>query len=85
MEVLLQLLVAGAWTFTLVNSFRRLLRLARVSHLQRWDSDIRVRSGLNRIWWWLGQEEFWGAARYDVAHALQISLLVFLFVWRMAG
>ncbi|MGQ9482844.1 hypothetical protein [Chloroflexus sp.] len=58
MELLLQLLVAGVWTLALVNSLRRLVRLARVSHLQRWDSNIRVRSGLNRIWWWLGREEF---------------------------
>jgi hypothetical protein len=46
---------------------------------------VRVRSGLNRIWWWLGQEEFWRMARSDVAYALQISLLVFLFVWHMAN
>ncbi|ABY35741.1 MAG: hypothetical protein KatS3mg054_0885 [Chloroflexus sp.] len=85
MELLLQLLVAGVWTLALVNSLRRLVRLARVSHLQRWDSNIRVRSGLNRIWWWLGREEFWHPARYDVAYALQISLLVFLFVWHMAN
>ncbi|MBO9310857.1 hypothetical protein QTO31_15165 [Chloroflexus sp. MS-CIW-1] len=85
MEMLLQLLVAGAWMFTLVNGLRRLVRLARVSHLQRWDNHVRVRSGLNRIWWWLGQEEFWRMARSDVAYALQISLLVFLFVWHMAN
>lgn len=85
MELLLQLLVAGVWTLALVNSLRRLVRLARVSHLQRWDSNMRVRSGLNRIWWWLGREEFWHLARYDVAYALQISLLVFLFVWHMAN
>ncbi len=83
MEVLLQLLVAGVWTLTFVNGLRRLVRLARVSHLQRWNADVRVRSGLSRIWWWLGQEEFWKETRYDAAQALQVSLLVFFFVWHM--
>ncbi|NJM05774.1 hypothetical protein HC891_05625, partial [Candidatus Gracilibacteria bacterium] len=49
----LQLMVVCVWAATMTVHTRRLLRLACVEQLRRWEG-LRVRSSLNRIWWWLG-------------------------------
>lgn len=80
MSTLLQLMVVGVWGLTFVNQTRRLLRLARVEGLRNWGDDAR-RYGLNRIWWWLGQDEFWHGLRPDCAKALELTMLIFLVAW----
>ena len=79
MVTFLHLLIAGVWASTLVIHTRRLLRLACVAQLQRWERE-RLRSGLSRIWWWLGQDTFWSAVWPDCARAIEVSLMVFLIV-----
>lgn len=80
MSVLLQLLVVGVWGLTLVTSTRRLLRLARVGQLRNWGDDAR-RYGRSRIWWWLGQDEFWHGVRLDSLKALELTAMIFLLAW----
>jgi hypothetical protein len=80
MMLLLQLMIAGVWATTLVLQTRRLFRLACVAQLSRWE-ETRLRSGLSRIWWWLGQQEYWSGVRPDCIKAIELSLLIFLFGW----
>lgn len=80
MSVLLQLMVVGVWALTVVTSTRRLLRLARVEGLRNWGEDRR-RYGLNRIWWWLGQNEFWHEVQSDCLKALELTAMIFLVAW----
>jgi hypothetical protein len=83
MPVLLHLVMIGVWGITLVSHTRRLFRLARVAQLRNWE-DTRLRMGLNRIWWWLGQNEFWVGVKADCLKALEISLMIFLIAWGMS-
>ena len=80
MAIVLQLLLVGVWGMTFVTHTRRLLRLARVEHLRNWGDDAR-RLGLNRIWWWLGQHEFWRGVTPDCLKAIEITTLAFLVAW----
>jgi hypothetical protein len=80
MPVLLQLLLAGVWASTVIVHMRRLFRLACVAQLRNWE-EVRLRSGWNRIWWWLGQDEFWTRVRYDTWQAIQVTLMIFLIAW----
>jgi hypothetical protein len=83
MPMFLHLVMVGVWGVTLVAHMRRLFRLACVNQLRNWE-DTRVRMGLNRIWWWLGQDEFWRGMRYDCMKALEVSLLIFMLAWGMS-
>lgn len=83
MALLLQLIIAGVWASTIVVHTRRLFRLACVAQLQKWEN-IRLRSGLNRIWWWLGKDEFWNGVRADSQRAIEISLMIFLIAWGLS-
>lgn len=82
MPLLLHLVIAGVWASTLINHTRRLFRLACVEQLRNWEEE-RVRSGLNRIWWWLGKDEFWNEVQADCVKAIEITLLIFLIAWGM--
>jgi len=84
MALLLQLFIAGVWASTLVIHTRRLFRLACVGQLRRWDEQVRLRSSLRRIWWWLGQDEFWCDVRPDCMRAIEVSLMIFLIAWGVA-
>ena len=66
MSMLFQFFITAIWAALLINSTRRLLRLAHVEQLQRWGR-IRLRSGLNRVWWWLGQHEVGAEVGYALA------------------
>jgi hypothetical protein len=77
MALLLQLMIAVVWATTLILQTRRLFRLACVAQLREWQ-EVRLRSGLNRIWWWLGQQEYWRGVRIDCIKAIELSLMVFL-------
>jgi hypothetical protein len=80
MTIILQLVMLGAWGMTLVTHMRRLLRLARVEQLRNWGDNAR-RLGLNRIWWWLGQNEFWHGVTPDCLKAIEITAIVVLIAW----
>lgn len=82
MSVVLHLLIVGVWGLTLVTHTRRLLRLARVEQLRNWGDEAR-RLGLNRIWWWLGQDEFWHGVRLDCLKAIEVTVMIFLIAWGM--
>lgn len=83
MAALLQLLITGIWASALVIHTRRLFRLARVTQLRRWDG-VRWRSGLNRLWWWLGQDEFWHDVRADGMRCVQLTCMIFLLAWGLS-
>jgi len=80
MSMLLQLFITAIWGALLISSTRRLLRLAHVEQLQHWGR-IRLRLGLNRMWWWLGQHEYWQQVRADSAICLQLTLMIFVIAW----
>jgi hypothetical protein len=83
MPLLLHLMIAGVWASTLVIHTRRLFRLARVEQLRNWEEQ-RLRSGLNRLWWWLGQDEFWRGVTPDCLRALEVSLLIIMIALGMS-
>lgn len=83
MSVLLQLMVVGVWSMTFVTQTRRLLRLARVEQLRNWGDESR-RLGLNRIWWWLGQNEFWHGVQADSLKAIELTAMIFLIAWSIS-
>jgi hypothetical protein len=83
MPMLLHLMIIGVWGVTLVSHTRRLLRLACVAQLRRWE-ETRLRMGFKRIWWWLGQDEFWLGVRNDSLKAIEISLMIFMIAWGMS-
>jgi hypothetical protein len=80
MALFLQLMIAGVWSTTLVIQTRRLFRLACVAQLWQWE-EVRLRSGLNRIWWWLGQDEYWRGVQPDCVKAIELSLMILLIGW----
>lgn len=78
--ILVQLAIVGAWAATLLRHTRRLLRLAQAN--PAWASQDRtVRPVANRIWWWLGREEFWRTVQLDALHCVEITLIAFLLVY----
>lgn len=77
MAMLLNLMLAAIWASTLVIHTRRLFRLACVEQLRRWEAE-RLRSGLNRIWWWLGQDEFWRGVTPDCLRAIELTAMIFV-------
>jgi hypothetical protein len=77
MVTLLQLFIAGVWAATVIVHTRRLMRLACVTQISRWEK-AKMRAGLGRIWWWLGQDRFWDGLRRDVLHSIEITLMIFL-------
>jgi hypothetical protein len=84
MPLLLHLMMAGVWASTIVIHTRRLFRLARVEQLARWEDHVRLRAGANRIWWWLGQQEFWRGVIPDCVRAMEITAMIFLIAWGMS-
>lgn len=84
MATIMHLLVAGVWATTMIIHTRRLFRLACVTQLRKWEK-VRLRSGLNRIWWWLGQDEFWDKLRIDTLRSIEITMMVFLIAWGMGA
>jgi hypothetical protein len=70
------LLLISVWAIPLSLHTRRLFRLAVVPLVA--DRRLYVRSKAQRIWWWLGRDEFWTALRRDVLRAIEASLLIAL-------
>jgi len=79
-ELIVQLAIVGIWSAMLVIHTRRLLRLAQVESLAQW-GERRLRPKLNRVWWWLGREEYWSAVQVDVLRCMQMTLIMFLMAW----
>jgi len=47
-----------------------------------WTSQERtVRQQANRMWWWLGREEFWRTVQLDALRCVEITLMVFLLAY----
>lgn len=78
MTYMLLLVIASIWAATIIIHTRRLLRLAKVEQLHR---NTRLRTSLNRIWWWLGQDAFWNDVQTDGLRAVQLTLMIFLVAW----
>jgi hypothetical protein len=77
---IVQLVIVGMWSAMLVIHTRRLLRLAQVESLAQW-GERKLRPKLNRVWWWLGREEYWRAVQVDVLHCVQMTFMMFLLAW----
>ena len=77
MPLLLNLMLAGIWASTLVIHTRRLFRLACVEQLRNWE-ELRLRSGLNRLRWWLGKDEFWRGVIPDCLRAIELTAMIFV-------
>ena len=63
---------------------RRLLRLAKVESLAQW-GERRLRPKLDRVWWWLGREEYWREVQTDVLRCMQLTFMLFLMAWGIYG
>jgi hypothetical protein len=79
-ELIVQLVIVALWAAMLIIHTRRLLRLAQVESLAQW-GERRLRPKLNRVWWWLGREEYWRAVQVDVLRCMQMTLIMFLMAW----
>jgi hypothetical protein len=79
-ELIVQLAIVGIWAAMLIIHTRRLLRLAQVESLAQW-GERRLRPKLNRVWWWLGREEYWSAVQVDVLRCMQMTVIMFLMAW----
>ena len=78
--ILVQLAIVGAWGATIFRHTHRLLRLAYAD--SAWASqDQTVRPLANRIWWWLGREEFWRTLQLDALRCVEITLMAFLLAY----
>ena len=77
---IVQLVIVGMWSAMLVIHTRRLLRLAQVELLAQW-GERKLRPKLNRVWWWLGREEYWRAVQVDVLRCVQMTFMMFLLAW----
>lgn len=83
-ESIVQLVIVGMWAVILAIHTRRLLRLAKVESLAQW-GERRLRPKLDRVWWWLGREEYWRAVQADVLRCMQLTFMLFLMAWGMYG
>ena len=78
--IVLQLAIVAAWATTILRHTRRLFRLAHVN--MAWAAqDQTVHPLANRIWWWLGRDEFWRTVQEDGFRCVEITLMVFLLVY----
>ena len=78
--IFLQLAIVAAWAATILRHTRRLLRLAHANPA-RTSQDQTVRPLANRIWWWLGREEFWRTVQLDALRCVEITLMAFLLIY----
>lgn len=76
MAAIIQLAIIGAWGALLFLHTRRLYRLATVPITS--DRGRYLRSKAERMWWWLGREEFWARIQRDSARCIEATLMVLL-------
>ncbi len=79
-ESIVQLVIVGMWSIILGVHTPRLLRLAKVATLVQ-SGERRLRPKLDRVWWWLGREEYWRAVQTDVLRGMQLTFMLFLMAW----
>ena len=82
--LIVQLAIISMWGCILFVHMRRLLRLAKVSTPNLLYESSR-RTKLERVWWWLGREEFWRAVQLDGLRCTQLTMMVFLMAWGLFG
>ncbi|KAB8145190.1 hypothetical protein F8S13_05000 [Chloroflexia bacterium SDU3-3] len=80
LAMLVQLSVVGIWSAMFVTNTRRLLRLAQAVSIDSLRNHP-LRHRLNRVWWWLGREEFWRAVQFDCLHCVQLTLVLLMMAW----
>lgn len=80
MAVAAQLAITGSWGLLLTLHILRLYRLARVPVVIRRLHYMRYKA--ERMWWWLGREEFWRAAQRDTLRCIQMTLMIVLTILR---
>jgi hypothetical protein len=79
MVLFVQLVIVGTWGAALLIHTRRLLRMATVSAAHNPHNQIREKA--QRIWWWLGRNEFWQVTCTDVVRCLEVTLMVVILAW----
>ena len=77
-QLLVQCAIITLWSAVIGIHTRRLLRLTRVAFVQ--GSEPKLRHRLERLWWWLGREEFWRSVYADGLRCTQMTFMVFLLV-----
>ena len=74
MVAFVQLMLIGVWAGLLSLHTRRLYRLANVPVSA--DRALYVRSKAQRMWWWLGRDEFWAAMSRDMLRSIEVTLMI---------
>ena len=82
MARIVQMAIIVVWAAPVVLHSRRLVQLAHIN--TRWTARSQfLRQHLQRIWWWLGREEFWWAVQADTVRCLEITLVILLLAWML--
>lgn len=79
--ILIQLLLIIVWSVALTIHGRRLFRLAVVPAIA--DRRRYLRQKAERMWWWLGRDEFWREMQNDTFRCIQLSFMVLILAWQM--
>ena len=74
MVTVVQLTLIGVWAGTLSLHTRRLYRLAAVPVSADRARYVRIKA--QRMWWWLGRDEFWSAMRHDLLRSIEATLMI---------
>lgn len=77
---LVQISVISIWGAMFTIHMRRLLRLAQVETIDTLRNQP-MRHRLNRVWWWLGREEFWQKVQFDCLRCVELTVLLFIGAW----
>ncbi len=80
LALFVQLSVIGIWGTMLTVHTRRLLRLAQVESIDALRNHP-LRHRLDRVWWWLGREEFWRKVQHDCLRCVQLTFMLFILAW----
>lgn len=80
MATIFQMAIVVVWATPLVLHSRRLVELAHVDSCWTRRGQF-LRQHLQRIWWWLGREEFWRAVQADTIRCLELTLMILLLAW----
>ncbi|NJN16505.1 MAG: hypothetical protein HC822_09640 [Oscillochloris sp.] len=74
----IQLIIVGVWGALLILHTRRLYRMARVPVATAGNRLRYMRSKIERMWWWLGREEFWFRMQRDVLRCIEATVMALL-------
>lgn len=74
--LLVQLMLVGIWGWIVAAHGCRLYRLAAVPLTAQ--RALFVRRKAQRMWWWLGRDEFWEGLRRDAARCVELTLMLAL-------